>query len=56
MPCTARALQVPVPEVVRQGPRIVPLVGQLVAAGMAQHVGMNREAEARCLASSLNHT
>src|SRR5882724_5113767 len=38
---------VPMPEVVLDRPRIVPLVRQLEPAGMPEHVGMGREAELR---------
>ena len=36
-------LDVLVPEVVLQGPRVVAIVSQLEPAGMAQHVGVHRE-------------
>src|SRR5262249_6432949 len=38
-----RVLNVFVPEVVLQGPRVVAIVGELEPAGMAEHVGMDRE-------------
>ena len=38
-----RALDVLVPEVVLQGPRVVAIIGQLEPAGMAKHVGVDRE-------------
>ena len=38
-----RVLNVLVPEVMLQGPRVVAVVGQLEAAGMAKHVWMDRE-------------
>ena len=34
-----------VAEIVLDGPRIVAVIGELVAAGVAQHVDVNREAE-----------
>jgi hypothetical protein len=37
-------LNVPVAEVVLQGARVLPVIRQLEAAGMPQHVGMHREA------------
>jgi hypothetical protein len=36
-------LDVLVPEVVLQGPRVVAIVGELEPAGMAQHVGVDGE-------------
>src|SRR5262249_48656090 len=36
-------LNVLVPEVVLQGPRVVAIIGQLEPAGMAQHVGVDRK-------------
>ena len=36
-------LNVPVPEVVLQGPRIVTVVGELEPTGMAKHVRVDRE-------------
>jgi hypothetical protein len=36
-------LDVLVPEVVLQSPRIVTIIGELEPAGMAQHVGVDRE-------------
>src|SRR5262252_3971439 len=38
-----RVLNVLVPEVVLQGPRVVAIVGQLKPAGMAKHVWVDRE-------------
>src|SRR5262245_22328674 len=38
-----RVLDVPVPEVVLQGPRVVAIVGELEPTGMAQHVWVDRE-------------
>ena len=38
-----RVLDVLVPKVVLQGPRVVAIIGQLEPAGMAQHVGVDRE-------------
>ena len=38
-----RVLDVLVPEVVLQGARVVAIVGELEPAGMAQHVGVDRE-------------
>src|SRR6516165_8616176 len=38
-----RVLNVLVPKVVLQGPRVVAIIGQLEPAGMAQHVGVDRE-------------
>ena len=42
------------PEVVLEPPRIHPLVRQGVAAGMAEHVHMNREGKPCGFASSFN--
>jgi hypothetical protein len=36
-------LDVPVAEVVLQGPRVVPIIGQLKPAGMAKHVRVDWE-------------
>lgn len=36
-------LDVLVAQVVLNGPRIVPIIGELVAAGMPEHVGVNGE-------------
>ena len=38
-----RVLNVLVPEVVLEGPRVVAIIGQLEPAGMAKHVGVDRE-------------
>src|SRR5262249_2458339 len=38
-----RVLNVLVPEVVLQGPRVVAIIGQLEPAGMAKHVRVDRE-------------
>jgi hypothetical protein len=38
-----RVLYVLMPEVVLQGPRVVAIVGELEPAGMAKHVGVDRE-------------
>ena len=43
VPC--RVLNIPVPEVVLNRPRVVPVIGELVPAGVTQHVGMNRKAQ-----------
>src|SRR5262249_21370819 len=47
-------LDVLVPEVVLQGARVVTIVGQLEPAGMAQHVGADREWHLGDLAEALN--
>jgi hypothetical protein len=49
-----RVLDVLVPEVVLQGPRVVAIVGQLEPAGMAKHVGMDREWHLGGLAEALD--
>jgi len=36
-------LNVLVPEVLLQGPRVVAIIGELEPAGMAKHVGVDRE-------------
>ena len=38
-----RVLDVLVPKVVLQGPRVVAIIGQLEPAGMAEHVRVDRE-------------
>jgi hypothetical protein len=38
-----RVLDILVPEVVLQGPRVVTIIGQLEPAGMAKHVRVDRE-------------
>src|SRR5215831_1767713 len=38
-----RVLDVPVPKVVLQGPRVVAIVGELEAAGVAKHVRVDGE-------------
>ena len=43
-------LDILVPEIVLQGAGIVAVIGQLVAAGMAQHVWMHSERHLRGLA------
>jgi hypothetical protein len=43
-----------VPEVVLQRPRVVPVVGELEAAGMAKHVGVDREWHLGGLADALD--
>ena len=45
-------LNVPVPEVVLDRPRIVALIRQLEPAGVPEHVGMDREAELPCVRST----
>jgi hypothetical protein len=47
-------LNVPVPEVVLQGARVVAIIGQLEPAGMAKHVWVDREWHVRSLADALN--
>jgi hypothetical protein len=49
-----RVLDVLVPEVVLQGPRIVTIVGELEAAGMAQHVRMDGKGDLGSLAEPGN--
>jgi hypothetical protein len=51
---THRMLNISVPEPRLQRPRIMPLVGKLVTATMAQHVGMDREWHAGSLADALD--
>jgi hypothetical protein len=43
-----------VAEIVLDGPRVVVVIGELVAAGVAQHVDVNREAELRPFADVLD--
>jgi hypothetical protein len=43
------------PKVVREGPSIFALVRQLITAGMAEHVRMNRKWHLRRYAGSLDH-
>jgi hypothetical protein len=43
------------PEVMRDATGIMPIVRKLVAAGVAEHVRVNREAEPSCNAGSLDH-
>src|SRR5262249_45015165 len=38
-----RVLNVPVPEIMLQSPRVLPVIRQLEAAGMPQHMRVNRE-------------
>jgi hypothetical protein len=49
-----RVLNVFVPKVVLQGSRVVAIIGQLEPAGMAQHVGMDRERHLGSLAEALD--
>ena len=42
--CTARILNVAVPEVRLQRLRVDAVIGELVAAGMPEHMGMNLDA------------
>jgi hypothetical protein len=44
------------PEVGLQRPRIMPFVGEGVAAGVPKHVGMRLEAEPRLSPRALDHT
>jgi hypothetical protein len=48
-------LDIPVAEVSLQGSGVVPLVGERVAAGMAQHVRMGLKAKTRLAPSPLDH-
>jgi hypothetical protein len=48
-------LDIPVAKVSLQGSGVVPLIGERVAAGMAQHVRMGFEAKTRLSASPFNH-
>jgi hypothetical protein len=50
-----RVLNVSVPEIGLQRPSIVSGIGQRIATGMPQHVGMNPELEARLEAGPLYH-
>jgi len=50
-----RVLDVAVPKVSLQGARIVPLVGQRVAAGVPEHVGMSLEAQLSFGTRPLDH-
>jgi hypothetical protein len=47
-------LDVLVPEVMLQGPRVVAIVGELEPAGMAQHVRVDREWHLGGLADALD--
>jgi len=47
-------LNVLVPEVVLQGPRVVAIIGQLKPAGMAKHVRVDREWHLGGLADALD--
>jgi hypothetical protein len=49
-----RVLNVLVPEVVLQGPRVVAIVGELEPTGMAKHVRVDREWHLGGLAEALN--
>ena len=49
-----RMLNVLVPEVVLQGPRVVAVVGELEPAGMAKHVWVDREWHLGGLADALD--
>jgi hypothetical protein len=51
-----RVLDVLVPEVVLQGPRVVAIIGQLEPAGMAQHVGVDRKWHLGGLTDALDET
>jgi hypothetical protein len=44
-----------VTEIVLNCPRVVPVIGELVAAGMPQHVAVDQERETRGLAGAGNH-
>ena len=50
-----RVLNVLVPEVVLQGARVVAIVGELEPAGMAKHVGVDREWHLGSEDSRLSH-
>src|SRR5262249_61111161 len=49
-----RMLDVLVPKVVLQGPRVVTIVGELKTTGMAQHVWVDREWHLGSLADALD--
>src|SRR5262249_58143479 len=49
-----RMLDVLVPEVVLQGPRVVAVVGELKTTGMAQHVWVDRERHLGSLTDALD--
>ena len=49
-----RVLDVLVPEVVLQGPRVVTIIGQLEPTGMAKHVWVDREWHLGGLADALD--
>jgi len=44
-----------VTEIVLDRPRVLPIIGELVAAGMSQHVAVDQERETRSLAGTGNH-
>ena len=48
-------LDIPVTEVRLDRPRIVAVIGELVAAGMAQHVGVGFDAQVGVGACALHH-
>ena len=43
------------PQVVLNGPSVLAVIGELIAAAMAQHVAVNEEGEARGFASPRDH-
>lgn len=45
---------VPMPQVLLNRPRVVPLIGKLVAGGVPEHVRMDGEGEFRELAGACN--
>jgi hypothetical protein len=49
-----RVLNVLVPEVVLQGPCVVPVVGEFEPTGMAKHVRVDRESHLGSLAAALD--
>src|SRR6516225_8488475 len=51
-----RVLDVPVPEVVLQGSRVVAIVGELEPTGVAKHVWVDREWHLGGLAEALNES
>jgi hypothetical protein len=50
-----RILNVAMPEVGLDRPRVVAVVGELIAAGVAEHVGVNFDTEASLEARALDH-
>ena len=50
-----RRLQIPMPQIMRQAPSILALVGELIARRMSEHVWMNWERQLSGSAGTLDH-